>query len=118
MQLNWEKGHVLSVLNRTLLYDKLCCTCLETDSEISAKWRFFTERYYYVVLTIFSWRNKMIVDKYLVKINSICRQCENKNNAIPHSCKAYPYKDGVPVKIWNAEVLKCPYFMQKGIADQ
>ncbi len=60
----------------------------------------------------------MIVDKYLVKINSLCRQCENKNNAIPHSCKAYPKKDGVPVKIWNAEIQECLYFKPKNTASQ
>lgn len=55
----------------------------------------------------------MIVDKYLVKINSICRQCENKNNAAPHSCKAYPKEDGVPIEIWNAQIQECRHFKPK-----
>lgn len=52
-------------------------------------------------------------DKYLMKLNSICRQCKNKNNEIPHSCKAYPERDSVPTDIWNARITECKYFEPK-----
>lgn len=55
----------------------------------------------------------MIVDRYQLKMLSICQRCKKKNNAVPHSCEAYPKRDGISPELWNAKRFDCEYFDEK-----
>lgn len=59
----------------------------------------------------------MIVDWYRTKLFSLCRQCKKRNYKVPYSCQAYPRREGIPVEIWNAKILECPYFEKRDQQD-
>lgn len=54
------------------------------------------------------------IDRYRLNLYCTCLECENfKPNLVPHSCKAYPKRNGIPPKVWNGENAECKYFKSK-----
>ena len=48
---------------------------------------------------------------------SICHDCKKKNrnseDPVPHSCVAYPKRDGIPPEVWDGSKRECKYFERK-----
>lgn len=63
-----------------------------------------------------------VTDRYMWSIMSICHDCKkksrNKENPVPHSCEAYPKKDGIPSEVWDGSKRECRYFEKKDTTSQ
>ena len=55
-----------------------------------------------------------VIDRYILNLYCRCADCENfKPSLIPHSCLAYPVRDGIPPKVWNGKYTECEHFIPK-----
>ena len=54
------------------------------------------------------------IDRYKLNLFCTCLECKNfKPSLIPHSCNAYPKRNGIPPKVWNGEYEKCEHYESK-----
>ena len=57
-----------------------------------------------------------VVDGYHLNLECVCLKCENfkqRSKLIPHSCKAFPKRNGIPPKVWNEKNADCECFEEK-----
>lgn len=55
-----------------------------------------------------------VIDRYQLNLFCKCLSCENfQQNLVPHSCEAYPKRNGIPPKIWNGKNEPCEHFIKK-----
>lgn len=56
---------------------------------------------------------KGVVDRYRRGIMSPCNRCKKLVSFTEHRCKGYPYRDGIPPKVYSGKMEKCEYFEEK-----